>query len=163
MKELSIETTHQKSLGAAAGSLGWTDRVVQHLGEQGHRMTGPRRQILERILGYTIPFTAEELVAELQATGVHVGRATVYRTLELLQTQQWLRLVHRVGGEHGYVVGEPGHQHHLVCRSCGAVITFEGCDLQHMLSGLAERLHFRIEGHWLEAFGMCRNCQLVHG
>ncbi len=110
-----------------------------------------------RILRRSTAFTAEELVAELQAAAV--GRATVYRTLELLHAHQWLHLVHRPEGEHGYVVGEPGHHHHLVCRACGSVIAFEGCALDTLLGGLAERLGFRIEGHWLEAFGVCRSCQ----
>jgi len=137
--------------------VGWTDRVVEHLSDEGHRLTGPRRTILDQILRYSAPFTAEELVADLQQT--HVGRATVYRTLELLHSYQWLSLVHRPDGEHSYVVAEPGHQHHLVCRRCGSVIAFQGCELETLLGGLAERLSFRIEGHWLEAFGVCQSCQ----
>lgn len=139
--------------------VGWTERVVEHLADEGHRLTGPRRAILEHILRYSAPFTAEELLTDLQKSQVRVGRATVYRTLELLHSYQWLSLVHRPEGEHGYVVAEPGHQHHLVCRRCGSVIAFEGCELDTILGGLAERLHFRIEGHWLEAFGVCRSCQ----
>lgn len=141
----------------------WTERVVENLSGEGHRLTGPRRAILEYILRYSVPFTAEELLADLQKEQIHVGRATVYRTLELLHTHQWLSLVHRPEGEHGYVVAEPGHQHHLVCRSCGSVIAFQGCELETLLGGLAERLNFRIEGHWLEAFGVCRACQRVAG
>ncbi len=140
-------------------SVGWAEQVVEHLAEEGHRVTEPRRCILQHILRYTAPFTAEELLADLQAAKVPVGRATVYRTLELLQGYQWLSLVHRPEGEHGYVVTEPGHRHHLVCRNCGTVIAFEGCDMEAILGGLAQRLNFRIEGHWLEAFGICQVCQ----
>jgi Fur family ferric uptake transcriptional regulator len=141
--------------------MSWSEQVLTELSAEGHRLTGPRRQILDYILRYTAPFTAEELLADLQQAGIQVGRATVYRTLELLHQHEWLRLVHRPEGEHGYVVGEPGHQHHLVCRRCGQVIMFEGCELETLLGGLAERLHFRIEGHWLEAFGVCRSCQVA--
>lgn len=139
--------------------MGWAEQVVEHLAREGHRVTGPRRGILQQILRYTAPFTAEELLNDLHVANVPVGRATVYRTLELLHGYQWLSLVHRPEGEHGYVVTEPGHRHHLVCRACGAVIAFEGCDLDALLGGLAERLNFRIEGHWLEAFGVCQVCQ----
>lgn len=141
--------------------MSWSEQVLTDLSSEGHRLTGPRRQILDYILRYSAPFTAEELLAALHEAKVQVGRATVYRTLELLQQHQWLRLVHRPEGEHGYVVGEPGHQHHLVCRACGNVIMFEGCELDMLLGGLAERLHFRIEGHWLEAIGVCHNCQIA--
>lgn len=139
--------------------MGWAERVVEHLADEGHRVTEPRRVLVQRILRYTAPFTAEELLADLQGADVLIGRATVYRTLELLHGYQWLSLVHRPEGEHGYVVTEPGHRHHLVCRNCSTVIAFEGCDLQTLLGGLAERLNFRIEGHWLEAFGVCEVCQ----
>ncbi len=141
-------------------SMRWSERVTNHFAAKGNRLTGPRRQILEQALHYTAPFTAEEMIADLGRANVQVGRATVYRTLELLHAHEWLRLVHRPGGEHGYVVGEPGHQHHLVCRSCGSVITFEGCELDTLLGGLAERLRFKIEDHWLEASGVCRSCQM---
>ena len=87
--------------------MGWAERVVDHLAEEGHRVTEPRRSILQHILRYTAPFTAEELLADLHAANVPVGRATVYRTLELLHGYQWLSLVHRPEGEHGYVVTEP--------------------------------------------------------
>src|SRR5918911_231202 len=63
---------------------GWIDRVLADLATGGSRLTGPRRHILDHVLGYTAPFTAEELIADLQAAGSRVGRATVYRTLELL-------------------------------------------------------------------------------
>lgn len=148
-------------LSSEGDCVGWTERVVENLADEGHRLTGPRRTLLEHILQYTAPFTAEELIADLQKAGVQVGRATVYRTLELLHSYQWLSLVHRPEGEHGYVVAEPGHQHHLVCRQCGNVVAFQGCELEQLLGGLAERLSFRIEGHWLEAFGVCRTCQRV--
>lgn len=141
--------------------MSWCEHVLIDLSAAGHRVTEPRRQILEHILRYRQPFTAEELVADLAGAGLQIGRATVYRTLELLHEQSWLHLVHRPEGEHGYVVGEPGHQHHLVCRSCGMVVMFEGCELETLLGGLAERLHFRIEGHWLEASGLCRSCQMA--
>jgi len=140
--------------------MSWTEDVLEDLSQEGHRLTGPRRQILDYILRSTAPFTAEELIADLHTADLQIGRATVYRTLELLLDHQWLRQVHRPEGEHGYVVGEPGHQHHLVCRSCGTVIAFEGCEINSLLGGLAERLHFRIEGHWVEAFGTCRACQM---
>lgn len=147
----------------------WIDRVLQSLSGEGHRVTGPRRAILERISRYSQPFTAEQLWLDLgdeQAEGSAIGRATVYRTVDLLAEANWLARVHwsRVSqtaaeAEHAYVPVEPGHQHHMVCKDCGLVIAFEGCDIDHLLGGLAKRLSFRIDGHLLEAFGLCQNCQ----
>ncbi|MBC8161977.1 MAG: transcriptional repressor [Roseiflexaceae bacterium] len=150
--------------------MSWTERVLASLSDRGHRVTGPRRALLERITRYAQPFTAEQLWLDVAAVPAEdsgqIGRATVYRTIELLVEQNWLARVHwsrqketAAEGEHAYVLAEQGHQHHLVCSTCGAVITFEGCDIDALLGGLAKRLNFRIDGHWLEAHGMCQQCQ----
>lgn len=150
--------------------MAWTERVLESLSERGHRMTGPRRAILERITTYTQPFTAEQLWLDVTAAtsegSGQIGRATVYRTVELLVEQSWLARVHwsrsketAAEGEHAYVPVEQGHQHHLVCKNCGMVIAFEGCDIDSLLGGLARRLNFRVDGHWLEAYGLCQSCQ----
>lgn len=149
--------------------MSWIERVLQSLSDDGHRVTGPRRAILERISRYSQPFTAEQLwldLAEVQAEHGTIGRATVYRTVDLLAETRWLARVHwsrstqtAADAEHAYVPVEPGHQHHLVCKNCGLVIAFEGCDIDHLLGGLAKRLNFRVDGHWLEAFGLCQSCQ----
>lgn len=86
--------------------------------------------------------------------------------MELLVEESWLARVHwspsketSAEGEHAYVPVEQGHQHHLVCKSCGSVVAFEGCDIETLLGGLARRLNFRVDGHWLEAYGVCQACQ----
>lgn len=147
-------------------STAWVDRVLAHLSAQGHRVTGPRRAILERIVRYTQPFGAEQLFKDLGGDQGPIGRATVYRTVDLLCAGGWLARVHwspaketTTADEHAYVPIEPGHQHHLVCKNCGAVVAFEGCDVDGLLGGLAQRLNFRIDGHWLEAYGLCQGCQ----
>jgi Fur family ferric uptake transcriptional regulator len=139
--------------------MSWVEAVVEQLGKEGHRITEPRRDLLRRIARFGRPFTAEQLYAEVQQLPRPIGRATVYRTLELLLTHRWLGRIHRDDGEHAYVLTDGGHEHHLVCTSCGTTIAFEGCDLNALLGGLAQRIGFRIEGHWLEAFGRCRGCQ----
>ena len=145
--------------------MAWVEHVLTDLSAQGHRVTEPRRAILERIVRYTQPFSAERLFKDLGGDSGPIGRATVYRTVDLLLNDRWLARVHwsvakeAAGDEHAYVPVEQGHQHHLVCRNCGSVAAFEGCDLDGLLGGLARRLNFRVDGHWLEIYGMCQVCQ----
>lgn len=150
--------------------MSWVERVLSALSADGHRVTAPRRIILDRIAHYTQPFSAEQLWLDLGDTAPNgagpIGRATIYRTVDLLVAQNWLARVHwsrsketAAEGEHAYVPIEQGHQHHLVCKNCGAVVAFEGCDIDNLLGGLARRLNFRIDGHWLEAYGLCQQCQ----
>ncbi len=145
--------------------MAWVENVLTHLSKQGYRVTEPRRAIMERIVRYTQPFGAEQLYQDLGGEGGPIGRATVYRTVELLLADNWLARVHwspskeTTSDDHAYVPVEQGHQHQLVCRSCGSVATFEGCEIDTLLGGLARRLNFRVEGHWLEIVGLCQTCQ----
>ncbi len=111
----------------------WVENVLAHLSAQGNRVTEPRRAILERIVRYTQPFSAEQLFKDLGGDDSPIGRATVYRTVDLLLADGWLARVHwspskESNDDHAYVPVERGHQHHMVCKNCGSVAAFEGCD-----------------------------------
>src|SRR5689334_6403257 len=94
-------------------------RVVERLTEQGYRLTGPRRQVLDAVLARGSSFNAQDVVDELQPRGV--GRATVFRTLDLLVNLGVLNRIHADDRVHRYTVCDEGHHHHLVCRACGEV------------------------------------------
>lgn len=123
------------------------------------RLTEPRIRVLRRIASYTAPFSAEQLYADLHADGAPTGRATVYRTLEQLQSAGWVARIHTTGADAGYIASWPGHTHHLVCTDCGAVVTFEGCALGDLIASLARQTSFAIEGHLLQIYGRCADCQ----
>ena len=141
----------------------WVGTIVSELSAEGHRITGARKNLLRRLAGYSEPFTAEQVYADVRKDEEAIGRATVYRTLDLLLARRWLARIHRDDGEHSYVLSDGGHEHHLVCTDCGSVTAFTGCDVDALIGGLAERLGFEIEGHWLEAFGRCRRCRRTAG
>jgi Fur family transcriptional regulator, ferric uptake regulator len=131
------------------------ESILDQLGRLGYRATGPRREIVSVVLEQTRPFTAEQIVALLPG----IGRATVYRTLEILAS---IDVVHRLlksGGFPSYVVGQPGHRHHLVCSSCARVIEFSECPVDELVHELAERTDFTISTHHLEISGLCPACQ----
>lgn len=145
--------------------MSWVSHVLTHLSEHGHRVTEPRRVILDRIVQYSQPFTTEQLFRDVGGEQGPIGRATVYRTVELLLADRWLARVHwspekdSANDDHAYVPVEQGHQHHMVCKHCGMVAAFEGCDIDALMGGLARRLNFRVDDHWLEIYGLCQTCQ----
>lgn len=137
----------------------WVQTVRNALHTAGYRSTEPRNRVLKRIAAYRIPFTAEQLYAEVQHDDPPPGRATVYRTLEQLYSAGWVARIHTSTIEMGYIASWPGHLHHLVCTSCGTVIAFEGCALDELLARLSQQTNFRIEGHLLQIYGRCASCQ----
>lgn len=133
------------------------------LSQHAYRLTKPRERIIELALRHDRPFTAEQLVAELRAGAnrrdAGIGRATVYRTLEILASVDVLSRVTQPSGATAYVVDAPGHRHHLVCSSCGATISFTSCPLDTLVQHLSADTSYTIHDHQLEVFGTCPDCQ----
>lgn len=118
-------------------------------------MTTPRRLIVNSVLVRDRPFTAEQLVAEMPS----IGRATVYRTLEILASIDVLTRLLQPGSHPSYIVSKPGHRHHLVCSECGTVVSFTRCPFDDVIRDLTRDTDFAISGHHLEVFGVCPTCQ----
>ena len=100
-------------------------------------------------------FTAETLLA----AAPDVGRATVFRTLRLLQEIGALCQVVLDDGTVEYRLTSGGHHHHIVCSECGEVNDFASCDIQDLLDELARRTGYDIESHRLEVYGRCAECR----
>lgn len=125
------------------------------LANHGYRTTQPRRDVVETVMRQTRPFTAEQLVNWLP----DISRATVYRTLEIMASVDLLTRLLQSNGHPAYVVGEPGHRHHLICSRCGYVVAFTTCPVEPVVNELGKNHDFAIQGHSLEIFGLCHNCQ----
>ena len=100
-------------------------------------------------------FVADEVVEA--APGV--GRATVFRTLRLLQDLGIVCQVVLDDGAVAYRLASGGHHHHLVCSECGAVSDFASGDIEGLLDDIAKRTGFRVDAHRLEVYGLCPECR----
>ncbi len=134
--------------------------VLRRLGEDGRRRTSPRALVISAALRRDQPFTAQELVRELARRGI--GRATVFRTLDLLVSLDVLSRIH--GIEQGarcvrYTACAPSHHHHLVCRGCGRVEEIRAAGLEDRIDAIARQRGFRPLGHGLEVQGLCAECR----
>jgi len=133
------------------------DLIVQRLGMRGHRITGSRRRVLGALIEAPAHFTVDDVLR----LAPDVGRATVFRTMKLLQD---LNVVCRVLMEDGslhYRLSARGHHHHLVCRDCGRIEDFANCDVSSLVDQLARVTEYEIEGHWLEVYGRCASCRIL--
>ncbi len=130
------------------------DLITRRLGLRGHRITGSRKRVLQALVEAPAHFTVEDVLRQAP----DVGRATVFRTMKLLQD---LNIVCRVLLEDGslhYRLSTRGHHHHLVCRDCGQVEDFSTCDVSSLLEELSRNTDYQIEDHWLEVYGRCSSC-----
>lgn len=85
----------------------------------GLKATQPRLLVL-RLLRERRHVSADDLVAELEAQGTPLSRASVYNALAALLTRGLLMLTDAGPGRALYESAERWH-HHFVCRKCGAI------------------------------------------
>ena len=96
---------------------------IKMLRSKGHRLTPQRMVVLDALHilpGYS---TAEEVWAGALRADPSLDRATVYRTLELLQSLDMVLVLDREGDLHRYSLHTgQSHHFHLLCTSCGQLI-----------------------------------------
>ena len=123
-------------------------------------VTQQRDAIAETIFFGKAHLSVGDIERALRSRGSQVGKATIYRTLDLL-------LLAGVVEEHDFGEGfkryEPlaarSHHEHLICKECGKVVEFSSERLERMKSLIADQYGFRYHHHRLEIYGICRGCQ----
>ena len=132
------------------------DDIMEALVARGYRATNSRRLIADAVAGRRTAFTAQEICDELARYGI--GRATVFRTLNLLHELGLLNRLHIGDGCHSYTLCDARHHHHLVCVACGSVYPLDECTVNREVQDVAARYGFVVEGHHMEVFGRCGHC-----
>jgi Fur family transcriptional regulator, ferric uptake regulator len=133
--------------------------LLAALDESGHRTTGPRRIVAELVAGRDGAFTAADLAGTARTRGVRIGRATIFRAIELFESLGVVERVDLPGGEHAYVACVPHHHHHVICSSCGRATEIVDVGIEALARTVERRTGFRVDEHRLELFGTCPNCQ----
>jgi Fe2+ or Zn2+ uptake regulation protein len=142
------------------------DSILALFEDLGLRATRPRRLIAERLTALGVrgsDFATEDLWKELQAVDPGIGRATVYRTVDLLQREGLLDRVPFADGTHRYRLCGASHHHHVTCVQCQRVVEVDACLPPDLLARVASATDFAIEGHSLEIFGRCALCRRSAG
>lgn len=139
--------------------MGGPTSIVTALDLAGYRLTEPRRSVAALIADQDGHFTAAELVRAARARRLGVGRATIFRTLEVLEDLGAVERLDLPSGEHAYVGCEPAHHHHVVCSRCGRTDEIDDAGLRTIVEDVARRTGYRVDDHRLELFGLCPACQ----
>lgn len=133
--------------------------LLDALDRSAYRMTEPRRAVVRLIADRGGHFSAADLVDEARARRMAVGRATIFRTLDVMTDLSLVERIDLPSGEHAYVACEPVHHHHVVCSRCGRSDDVDDAGLRAVVRDIARRTGYRIDDHRLELFGLCAACQ----
>ena len=133
----------------------------RYLREQGLPVTQQRMAVADAIFSSSRHQSVEDLESVLRAKNFRMGKATIYRTLDLLVRSGMVE-------EHDFGEGlkryehrlskDPVH-HHLICTESGEVIEFRSEELQRIVEETAARHGFRPTHHKLVIFGLSRASQ----
>ncbi len=126
----------------------------------GYKLTKARLAVLQVIEHADGHVTSADVLDGVALVDPAVGRASVFRTLDLLTRLSIVRPTYIGTSATPYYVLLPGgHHHHIICTVCSRVIEFAECGLENIAILLEERLKVKLTGHLLEFYGQCADCQ----
>jgi Fe2+ or Zn2+ uptake regulation protein len=133
--------------------------LLEAFDQAGYRLSGPRHAVAELIAAREGHFTAADIEADARASRPGIGRATVFRALEVLLELGVVERIDLPTGEHAYVTCEPSHHHHVVCSACGRATDIDDAGLRAVVEQIERRTGYAIDRHRLELFGRCPACR----
>jgi Fur family transcriptional regulator, ferric uptake regulator len=133
---------------------------AQRLRDAGYKLTTARLTVLQVLEENDGHMTSTEVLERVAARDGAIGRASVFRTLDLLTQLSIIRPTYIDSSvTPTYVMLPGGHHHHIVCTNCNRVIEFEDCGLSDLSARLEREFDVKLTGHLLEFYGLCRSCQ----
>lgn len=132
---------------------------AQRLRDAGYKLTNARLTVLDALEAGDGHVTSTELLERVSQRDPSIGRASVFRTLDLFTRLNLIRPTYIESSvTPTYVLMPGGHHHHIICTNCNRVIEFEECGLESLRQELERRLHVHLTGHLLEFYGVCDDC-----
>jgi len=123
-------------------------------------LTPQRLAIARLLLSSERSLAAEEVVAGLARSGLKVGTATVYRTIDVLLESGFLVELNRGEGFRRFEANRDlPHHEQLLCTVCGGVTEFSDPALERMTHRVADAHGYERERHRLVIYGTCADCR----
>lgn len=130
------------------------------LRDAGYKLTNARLTVLNVLEQHDGHMTSGDVLDAVARIDPAVGRASVFRTLDLLTQLAIIRPTYVDSSmTPTYVLLPDGHHHHIVCVNCNRVIHFDDCGLDDLARHLEREYHVTLTGHLLEFYGRCEACQ----
>ncbi len=142
----------------------WLESILQtfqeHLSRQGLKLTRQREEILRGLMAAEKHLGVEQMYSLLKKKDPTIGRATIFRTVKLLQE---CGLVAEVGSPHNggakfELKADRPHHDHMICVECGRISEFQSPMMERFQDEAIRRQGFTALWHRHEIFGRCREC-----
>lgn len=133
----------------------------RYLRDLGLPVTHQREAVAEVVFDSDEHLSVEDIEGKLRARGERIGKATIYRTLDLLVRS---RLVEEHDFGEGFkryehrLTSHPVHEH-LICLECGSVEEFESHELYGVENRVRKDYGFSPVRRRLDIYGLCKACR----
>lgn len=131
------------------------------LRDRGLPITQQREMVAEVVFASDEHLSVDDIEGALRERGERIGKATIYRTLDLLVRS---RLVEEHDFQEGFkryehrLSSHPVHEH-MICVECGTVTEFESNELYRVENRVRSEFGFLPVRRRLEIYGLCKACQ----
>ena len=148
-------------VGAEQGSPPFLRLFGRFLRDRGLPVTHQRAAVAQAVFDSEEHLSVDDIETALRERGERIGKATIYRTLDLLVRS---RLVE----EHDFGEGFKRYEHrlsgrsvneHMICVECATVTKFDSAELYHIENRLRTEYGFIPVRRRLEIYGLCKACQ----
>jgi len=130
-----------------------------YLAGQGLKPTHQRHAILAHLLDAKVHLPAEEVFSALKRKDPTIGKATIFRTLNILESAGIVARVLKADGKpHFEVKLLRPHHDHAICVECGAIQEIRHDRIERYQNEAAAEIGFVPLWHRHEIFGRCRAC-----
>lgn len=133
----------------------------RYLRQQGLPVTQQREVVADVVFGSAEHLSVEEIEAELKKRGERIGKATIYRTMEILVRSGMVE-DHDFGDgfkRYEHLFGQQPVHEHLICTHCRKVVEFRRREIARIQNEVAREHGFLPARHRLEIYGLCPECQ----
>ena len=136
------------------------DKYKKMLRIEGMKITPQRIVVLEEMVKVKGHRESEEIYIAIKNYQTHVSRATVYRTLDILVKNNFVRKLNIGDGRARYESKIDNlHHDHLICNLCGKIIEFVNSDIEELQKIVAKKFQFTLQRHIHYLFGICKECR----
>ena len=132
----------------------------RYLREQGLPVTHQREAVAEVVFGSGEHLSVDEIERVLRSDSQRIGKATIYRVLDLLVRSKLVAELDFGEGFKRYehrLSADPIHEH-LICLNCSTVTEFQSDEVHRIEAMVSARHGFRPTRHKLEIYGLCQEC-----
>ncbi len=128
-------------------------KIKKVLQDEGFRLTKQRKAVWDELEKSNEHYDADKIYENIKSKKISVSRATVYRTLDVLSKNKFIRKLDLGDGRIRYEAKtSKDHHDHMICLETGKIIEFFNEDLEKLQDEIAKKYGYKVVRHSHQLF-----------